>query len=342
MAILKKYRLLQISLIYSLLSLGLFFYLSPLHNVKVASIEAVLTFILLSAFTFVLSRIHQYYHSKNAISFVHVGIISVFSLTTLFLINVVPSSLSIITEEYDHYLNSTLIIRFLAYFVLYLLATNQFWIDKHIDEEARITKSLLHKERLLAQAELSNIQEQFKPHFLFNSLNSISALILFDPDKAREMIQALSDFLRISIRTEEKTFQSIADEFNYLNLYLTIEKIRFEDRLHITIPDISSVKDKELPAFILQPLLENAIKYGLYGSNEKVHIEIELLENPNHLTISISNSYDSDSVKGFTGRGYGLSAVLKKLSYLYGRTDIMKIEDSGSTFKVQLLIPIKQ
>src|SRR5690606_27683378 len=111
--------------------------------------------------------------------------------------------------------------------------------------------------------ELYNLRQQLQPHFLFNSLNSIIALIGNQPDRAKEMVFQLSDFLRGTLRKDDQQLIPLAEEVDHLKLYLEIEKVRFGHRLEVKIEIPKEAMEKKLPAMIVQPLLENAIKYGL-------------------------------------------------------------------------------
>ena len=290
-------------------------------------------------FTFVLSGIHLYYHSKSAISAIHLGIISLFSVIGAWSTFALSQTFIHSNAHFEQFLHDAFPLSFFVFFVLLLLVTSQFWIDKHILEQDRTFNQLLQKERDLAKAELSQIQEQFKPHFIFNSLNSISALIAFDPLKAREMIQLLSDFLRASVNQEADKVHTLKEEFDYLNLYLSIEKVRFEDRLLVSIPDLSNYEAIQLPALILQPIFENAIKFGLYGTIGSIHIKVEIEDLENELVIQITNPYDATTSTGSKGKGFGINSIRKRMYLFYQRNDLVKIQQENELFIVQLTIP---
>jgi two-component system, LytTR family, sensor kinase len=125
------------------------------------------------------------------------------------------------------------------------------------------------------EAELQKLQLQLQPHFLFNCLNSINAMILVRPDDAQTMVQQLSDFLRTTIRRADEQWITFSEELTYLELYLSIEKIRFGHRLDIKIQRDEKSLSWKIPTLLLQPLVENAIKFGLYGTTGKVTISIK-------------------------------------------------------------------
>ena len=140
---------------------------------------------------------------------------------------------------------------------------------------------------LAKEAELMRLTQQLHPHFLFNSLNSISALMVLDPNEARNMIQKLSDFLRGTIKKSEEEMVDLEDDLKHLNLYLEIEKVRFGNRLNTVIACESELLTYKIPRLILQPILENAIKFGLYGVLEDVEIRIQVTKLDNNLKIDI-------------------------------------------------------
>ena len=124
-------------------------------------------------------------------------------------------------------------------------------------------------------AELYKLRQQLQPHFLFNSLNSISALTGSQPEKARHMINQLSEFLRGTLKKDEKQWNTLEEEMQYLELYLEIEKVRFGYRLQTNILCEEEALKLELPAMLLQPVVENAIKFGLYDTTGEVLIKVK-------------------------------------------------------------------
>ena len=205
-----------------------------------------------------------------------------------------------------------------------------------LQEEAQkreATINLLSKE-----AELTSIRQQLQPHFLFNSLNSISALVVSQPQKAREMVLQLSDFLRGTIRKDHKVWVSLDEELGYLKMYLDIERVRFGHRLQVSIESGPDVLEMKLPQLLIQPLLENAIKHGLYGMTGEVDIHVKATKEQNYLIIRIENPFDEESAPP-KGAGFGLSSVSRRLELLFGRTDLLASESKEGRFTVTLKIP---
>lgn len=190
------------------------------------------------------------------------------------------------------------------------------------------------------EAELQKLQLQLQPHFLFNSLNSINALILIKPDEARKMIQELSDFLRLTIKRADEPWISLSQELEYLKTYLAIEKVRFGHRLDVILTIDEPCYVWQIPTLVLQPLLENAIKFGLYGTTGKISIELIARLNSNQLEIEISNPFDSD-MQPASGSGFGLTGLQRRLYLIYARNDLVKTNSKANTFTVNLTVPAK-
>lgn len=326
--------------LFLVLDIGYYFLLKSFGiSTNQAMYEVVTSFILILFFSFILQRIHSFYHSRSAISVVHLSIIIIFSfLATLFL-QEYGKWTGASEPAYLRLLSDSFYVRWFILFLILFAIVNQLWIDKHIQEQNNSFERLVEKERQLAQAEMSNLQQQFQPHFLFNSLNSISALVKLQPDQARSMIHSLSDFLRLTMQKSKDEMTTVKEEMDYLNLYLAIEKVRFGHRLNIQLSTDESCESANLPALLLQPIVENAIKYGLYGNTGDLTITIDVRCDGTFLTIIISNPYDSTATLSSKGTGFGLASVDRKLQLLFNRSDLLQLEKTASDFTVKLLIP---
>lgn len=191
---------------------------------------------------------------------------------------------------------------------------------------------------LSKEAELAQLRQQLQPHFLFNSLNSINALVVSQPQKAREMVLLLSDFLRGTIRKDVQTWVTLEEEVNYLKMYLDIERVRFGHRLKVDFLMDKEVEHSKLPPLLIQPLVENAIKHGLYGVTGEVKISLECKKEGNYLVLEIQNPFDPDYV-GAEGTGFGLSSVERRLYLLFGRKDLLQKNANEGYFTILLQIP---
>ncbi len=191
---------------------------------------------------------------------------------------------------------------------------------------------------LLKEAELFKLRQQLQPHFMYNSLNAISSLIITAPDQAGEMISRLADFLRTAVRQGRSELVTLEEELEYLRNYLWIETVRFGDRLRIEWAADEVVTGTRLPPFLLQPLMENAIRYGVYGSTGDVRIGIDIRLVSGMLRIRITNPYDP-SMKSSGGTGFGLEGVRRRLYLVYARHDLLQTQETDGQFTTTIQIP---
>lgn len=228
------------------------------------------------------------------------------------------------------------------YIVNFLILTSVaiFIIVWNIQEEyISNIKRKQDSENQLREAELYNLRQQLQPHFLFNSLNSIIALIGSKPDEARNMTFQLSDFLRGTLRKENNQLIVLQEELNHLELYLDIEKVRFGHRLNINIDHDQDVLSTKIPAMILQPLVENAIKHGLYNVTENVTISIKCFLENKTLHVSIENPFEPGESVQSKGTGFGLTSIQRRLFLLFGRNDLLTTQTEQNIFTSSIKIP---
>lgn len=211
------------------------------------------------------------------------------------------------------------------------------WYNQEEQEEQEARKA--DAEKLAREAELFRLRQQLHPHFLFNSLNSISALAGSQPSKAREMIQQLSDFLRGTLKREEQGFVPLHEEINNLQLYLDIEKVRFGHRLQTSVITEENTAALFLPPLLLQPVVENAIKFGLYDTIEPVNISICACSEKGQLIITVANPFDPETSEAAGGTGFGLSSIQRRLFLLYARNDLLHTSIDENIFTTRLIIP---
>lgn len=228
-------------------------------------------------------------------------------------------------------IGTAVFIFFLAVLAYYLLISLTNLSEKK-SREAKL-------ESLLKETELKMLRSQINPHFLFNSLNSISSLTVTNPEKAREMVVKLSEFMRYALSKKDEQPVSLRNELDSIRLYFDIEKIRFGDKLsseESIDPDCLEVK---LPVMILQPLYENAVKHGVYESTENVTIKTEVKRSGEYVEITISNNYEPlPSLK--KGTGTGLLNVERRLHLFYGNKASITSSKENGIFKVILFIPV--
>ena len=193
----------------------------------------------------------------------------------------------------------------------------------------------------LAQAQLRALKMQLHPHFLFNTLHSISSLVLEDPSKANSMIARLGDFLRLTLENSEQQLVTLKEEIEFLRTYLEIEQVRFGDRLTVAFEIEPTTLSAAVPHLILQPVVENAIKYAIAprATPGRIHIEAKRLNGSLRLEVK-------DNGPGIVSNGdliekqrVGLSNVRARLNQIYGsdfRFELMNSKDGGLTVVMEI------
>jgi sensor histidine kinase YesM len=188
------------------------------------------------------------------------------------------------------------------------------------------------------EAELSALKAQINPHFLYNSLNSISALTSIEPARAREMCVALADFLRMTLGMGDKAVIPLRDELALLEQYCAIEKVRFGDRLTLKEEVQAESKECLLPPLLLQPLFENAVVHGIAQVPEGGWIRLKATREGERLSVIIENSWDAEA--GSSRRnGLGLKNVQRRLEARYGNEARLETHAEEHLFRVSLVLP---
>ena len=241
----------------------------------------------------------------------------------------------------NNFLNDGLPSKIFVGYVMYIIYLVFFYAVNYYQSLKEKIKKESEYKALIREAELQALKSQINPHFLFNSLNSISSLTVSDPEKAQEMVINLSTFMRYSLMHNEKEMVSFSRELENIKLYLSIEKIRFGKKLNAEFEIDAHCLEAEIPNMILQPLFENAIKYGVYETTEQVTIKTICECDGNLLKITIINQYDASTIKR-RGEGIGLRNIRKRMEIIYHQPDLIKITDHKTSFEVQLIIPQKQ
>ena len=193
---------------------------------------------------------------------------------------------------------------------------------------------------LLIETRLNELKAYINPHFLFNSLNSVNALIKSDPDKAREMLVNLSDYFRNTLKQKDNNFTTIEDEIENALLYLEIEKSRFGERIQIATKIDNDATKQLIPTTILQPLFENIIKHAISQTNETIFINFEISVK-NHIEIILSNNYD-EKYHTKISTGIGLSTIVERLNLIYNTENLVEIIKKDNNFKIILKLPINK
>lgn len=204
---------------------------------------------------------------------------------------------------------------------------------KYRDREVRASQL----ETRLAEARLAALKRQMNPHFLFNTLNSISSLMYVDPDAADAMLARLSELLRLALDADGEQEVPLARELAMLSRYLEIERIRFEERLRIEIDVAPAFLDARVPALSLQPLAENAIRHGIARRPEGGTLRVRAAREDGHLLLAVE---DDGPGLADSGDGIGLANLRERLEQLYGAEQRLDLIDRpGHGVRVEITIP---
>jgi len=223
---------------------------------------------------------------------------------------------------------------------VYFLVTAFNYLFLYYDNYKEKVENEASLKNLLTEAELKNLKFQINPHFIFNSLNSIASLTHISAERAASMTIKLADFMRSTL-TNTKPFSTLDDELKNCRMYVDIEKIRFGDKFTFDESVDESLLEEEIPSMILQPLFENAIKYGVYEAIDTVKILFTAEKISGNIKISVENNFESGGEK-HKGEGIGLSNISKRMQILYNQNDLVKIEKGENHFRVILFFPLKK
>jgi LytS/YehU family sensor histidine kinase len=199
---------------------------------------------------------------------------------------------------------------------------------------------------MAARSELKALKAQINPHFLFNALNSISALISIDPDAAQGTLERLAGIFRGTLLASEKESVPFAKELELIHAYLDVERARFGERLSVRQDVTDEARDAPVPPLILQPVVENAVRHGISPSVDGGTVSIRAIVADGALTVTVEDDgsgVDSDDVEDLLSRGYGLRNVRDRLNARFGAGDWFHLEGgAGKGTKVRLVIPIRR
>jgi two-component system, LytTR family, sensor kinase len=307
---------------------------------RIALVDSLITHVIFAITSFIVFITLKYYQPSHE-NFFYIRIWAI--LLAIANTAIIVSSLQYLyslDESYQHLLEKSIPLRFCYQVLMVATITLLQWLGNYLVEQRSFEGRKQETERFAKEAELYNLRQQLQPHFLFNSLNSISALAGSQPDQARVMIQQLSEFLRHTLRKDEQQLISLKEELYQLDLYLQIEKVRFGNRLLSSISIYKNCEQLLLPVLVLQPLVENAIKFGLYDTLGEVEILIKAtcLEGK-QLQIEISNPFDPQTHNQNGGTGFGLDSIKRRMYLLYASNDLVQTEIKEKQFTVRVNIP---
>lgn len=224
----------------------------------------------------------------------------------------------------------------------YLLSVASHYVLLALEASREAERREAEARLLAGEAELRALKAQINPHFLYNSLNSISALTSVDPARARHMCILLSDFLRSTLGMGERQSIRLGDEFELLRRYLAIEKVRFGARLEVEESIAAECADQPVPPLLLQPLVENAVVHGIANVIEKGELRLHAEPAPaGGVVITIENSFDPEAPPA-RRNGFGQANVRKRLHSHYGSRATLRASVSGDRYRVEIVLPAEE
>jgi two-component system, LytTR family, sensor histidine kinase AlgZ len=222
--------------------------------------------------------------------------------------------------------------------LLYLVNVGFFYVLIALEASRAAEACVLETSVLARDAELKALKAQVNPHFLFNSLNSISALTSSDPARAREMCILLAEFLRMTLGLGERSSVTLSEELSLLRRFLAIEKVRFGSRLEMTEDVAEDCKIMLIPPLLLQPLIENAVTHGIANLPTGGCVRLKVNCENGRLSIDIENTFDAEATPSHRG-GLGLENVRQRLEARYQKSANIRVTANADQFQVHLSLP---
>jgi two-component system sensor histidine kinase AlgZ len=225
--------------------------------------------------------------------------------------------------------------------LIFLISVSVHYLVLAFERSREAEERSLKLQILARESELKALRAQISPHFLFNSLNSISALTSIDPARARKMSQLLADFLRKSLELGAEEFITLDDEIALARDFLAIEQIRFGPRLDVGLEATEESRRCLVPSLILQPLIENAVKHGISQVVSGGRISVHCAVRGSRLKIIVENPRDTAAPEPRTS-GFGLENIRSRLSNLYDREAGIETRKSDESFRAEVTLPARR
>ncbi|GHT14325.1 hypothetical protein AGMMS4956_11940 [Bacteroidia bacterium] len=245
-------------------------------------------------------------------------------------------------SDYMFHLHHSVWHRFIAGMLFYLITVLVYYLYIYIKQLNIKVANEIRLNQLIKDHELNLLKSQINPHFLFNSLNSLNALIIQNPEQSQKMLVALSEYLRYAVLANNNAYSTLQSELHNVKRYLAIEQLRFGNKLTYTF-DIDPATDAvKIPSMLLQPLFENAVKHGVYESLQQVSIHVATAcSSDRYVTLTIDNEYDANNIAPKKGSGTGLANIRARLQLSYGDKASLQTKIENGKFVATLKIPIK-
>jgi len=243
--------------------------------------------------------------------------------------------------EQDRFARHVVPLLLAAGMFLYLLAVAFHYVLLAVEASRQAERGEMEARVLAREAELKALKAQVNPHFLFNSLHSISALTTADPARAREMCVLLSDFLRKTLGLGEKSSIPLEEEISLVDSFLAVEKMRFGSRLRIQQAVEEDSRHLLVPPLLLQPLVENAVTHGVANLPEGGWIRLEARRAGGGLSIVVENVFDPETPSR-RRNGMGLANVRKRLEARYGAGASLNVRVADDCYRVEVTLPAEE
>ncbi|MGA2146696.1 MAG: histidine kinase [Bryobacteraceae bacterium] len=226
-------------------------------------------------------------------------------------------------------------------FLLYLLSAGLHYAALGVESSRQAERRASEARTMAREAELQALRAQLNPHFLFNSLNSIAALATLDGERAREMCVRLADFLRGSLSFGGRQTIPLEEELALARRYLDVEQVRFGRRLRVEEAIEPACRRCAIPALLLQPLVENAVKHGISGLTEGGVVRLAAQRTASGVTITLENAFDPESALDRKS-GLGLEHVRRRLAASFGDEAAMEAGALEGSYRVRLRLPCQE
>ena len=317
------------------------FYYTLNFDIVISVTDSLITNGLLAIACIGLSNLLGYYQPKNETILFILVLTLMLALIITFISKFLLATVFVGNTTYLSFLSLSLLVRFVIVFVFiaWCALANILWY--RLEEQSATQDRLLAAQNLSKEAELNKLRHQLQPHFLFNSLNSVYALTIVNPKEAGTMITKLASFLRGTLKRDDEVWVTVGEEMEYIQLYLDIEKVRFSHRLNIHVEVADETMELCLPGTLLQPIVENAIKFGLYNTSSAITISMYVKVENNMLVVRVENPYDPE-MRATGGTGFGLSAIKRRLYLLFADETLLQTQATADNFFITTLkIPQK-
>jgi two-component system sensor histidine kinase AlgZ len=225
--------------------------------------------------------------------------------------------------------------------MLYLMAVAFYYVLLAVEASQRAEARVMQASVLARDAELKALKAQVNPHFIFNSLHSISALTTSDSAKAREMCILLADFLRRTLGLGEKSAIPLSEEIAMIHSFLAVEKVRYGARLRMEEDFDPKAMETFVPPLLLQPLVENSISHGIANIPEGGCVRLLARRQGQHVNIAVENSFDPEAPSRHRN-GMGLANVRQRLAAHYGNQASIDVQTDGNFFRVLITVPAER